>query len=203
MRAPWGSGTPGSAAFGSVSRLARRPRAVDAARGRARSRARRRPAWQAAAPALDAVSRSSRHRLGLAGRRSCLRGRAADGHRGLDARLETGPRAGNDGRRAASATTSGSTPAVAICARSAPRASSGIAVLALVLAEAGRAARQRRDTAARCCSTTCSRSSTTAERRSLVDVLALSAQTVVTTTSAAAFPGVPEQSLAVTPGAIR
>ena len=40
-------------------------------------------------------------------------------------------------------------------------------------------------------------------RRSLVDVLALSAQTVVTTTSAAAFPGVPEQSLAVTPGEVR
>jgi DNA replication and repair protein RecF len=40
-------------------------------------------------------------------------------------------------------------------------------------------------------------------RRSLAELLALDAQTVVTTTSAAAFPDEPAQSLAVTPGEVR
>ena len=78
----------------------------------------------------------------------------------LEARLDRDLERGCDGARPAPATTSRSRPATATCAPSARRASSGSAVLALLLAEADaprRAARRRRRSS---CSTTCSRSST-------------------------------------------
>ena len=77
-----------------------------------------------------------------------------------------------------------------------------IAVLALVLAEAG-ALRDRVGRTPLVLLDDVLSELDDGRRRSLAGLLALGAQTVLTTTSAAAFPGEPAQSLAVTPGEVR
>jgi DNA replication and repair protein RecF len=77
-----------------------------------------------------------------------------------------------------------------------------IAVLALVLAEA-EALRERVGTTPLVLLDDVLSELDESRRRSLAELLAGNEQTVVTTTSAAAFPGEPAQSLAVTPGTVR